>query len=86
MSSEDQESKENLAPSTKTKDIWSLLKDQKEKKNADGILKKTWLRDWFPCLETQNVESYLFFAGSSNCGKSTIIAKFLDKGREKGMK
>ncbi len=41
MSSEDQESKENLAPSTKTKDIWSLLKDQKEKKNADGILKKT---------------------------------------------
>lgn len=54
----------DAASASKTKDIWTIIKDQKN-----------------PVTE-QPLESYLFFAGSANSGKSSIVSKFLEKGSD----
>jgi hypothetical protein len=73
-----EQSRESLTASNKnlTKDIWSLIKEQKERKNVDGMDRFRGFLTWM----IESVESYLFVAGGSGSGKSTITAKFLDKG------
>jgi GH24 family phage-related lysozyme (muramidase) len=53
--------------SQSSKDIWSLIKNTRPKKTEGQT--------------DAAIESYLFVVGERQCGKSTIISRFLDKGK-----